>query len=137
VKTSKSILLLYLANAMLITDLLAITYLLIMYHPDPDKTSGSIGIGVILLDCTLWSILFAVAGSISLFNTNKKVSSNLVFSFISFLFAPILLVALILRETIKEWFGFTETACIFLIVEIVFFFKFKALQRSKISKCIF
>jgi hypothetical protein len=116
---------------MLAADVVAIIFLLFTYHPDPHKLSGHIGIGGIVLDCSLWSILFGITGSLSLLNIYENVRKFLIISLLSFFIGPLLLLVIMYLLPVKaeDLFGFATTGWTFLILQLFLFTRFRYFIR--------
>jgi hypothetical protein len=134
--TNKSLqrtLILYLAFAFLISSVLTIIIILIEYNPSTKKTFEKFGLGVMVLNSVLWSLLFTVTGSLSLLNVYSSVKGNFLLSLLSFLLIPALLGFTTINsvERAEDIFGFTEAFISFLTVQTFLFFRFRSCLRKK------
>jgi len=86
------------------------------------------GIGAAALNSILWSFVFTVAGSTSLFNQYESVHKNFLLSLLCFQSLPFLaaIITLFLTGKPSDLFGFTEAAIVFFITHLFFFFRFRS-----------
>jgi hypothetical protein len=127
-KSLKRTLILYLAFAFLVSSILTILCLLIEYTPSAKNSIQKFGIGAMILNSVLWSLLFTVTGSSSLINVHASIRKNFIISLVCFVLLPILalIAVLTLVKIPGDVFGITEAAIAFLITQLFFFFRFRS-----------
>jgi len=129
-KSLKRTLFIYLVLAFFITSILTIVSLLVEYNPSTRHALQRFGIGALVLNSILWSLLFTIVGSTSLLNQYEPVRNHFLFSLLCFLFLPSLAVIITLMTPYKkDMFGITEAATIFFIVQLFFFFRFRSCTK--------
>jgi hypothetical protein len=132
-KSLKRTLLIYLAYAWLISSVLSVIILLIEYNPSTKKAIERFGVGSLVLNSILWSLLFTITGSTSLFNVYRRVYNNFFLSLICFLLLPVIAATITISITKNtELFGVGEVAIAFLVTQLFFFFRFRScVKRTK------
>lgn len=128
----------YLAYAFFFTTILTIICMLVEYAPHTMQALQKFGLGGLVLNSVLWSLLFAVAGSTSLLNQHDPIRNHYLLSLLSFLIAPLLVAVMtfVVVPHEDDLFGFSETAIIFFIVQLFFFFRFRVCMKKRTSIAI-
>lgn len=132
-RSLKRTLILYLAFAFLISSLLSIVIMLVEYAPSTKKSFEKFSLGVIVLNSILWSLLFAITGSLSLLNIYASIKEKFILSLLSFLLLPTLsgIITINSVSKIEDIFGFVEAFISFLIIQSFFFFRFRSCIKKE------